>query len=322
MLTAPDFAKKQITVVMANEGERIALSNSNLVIRDANGKIKFQITCYRLFLVIVIGHCSITTPLIQTARKFNFYIALMTPGFRLYSIIGAEKDGNYLLHKKQYSYNGIDIAKAITINKINNQIAELNNCREKSEAVTEAVNSMKKYIEEIPSVNGLNELMAYEGLASKLYFKNHFTNVEWKGRQPRLKKDYVNSALDIGYTFLFTFIDVLLSVYGFDTYCGVMHRQFYMRKSLVCDIIEPFRPIIDHEIKKAINLRQIKASDFILINKQYKLQYSESARYVKLLMSAILGHKDSIFAYIQAYYRAFMKDSPAERFPIYNLSED
>ena len=104
MFTAPDFSKKQIVFVLFNEGEKLAFSNDNLVVKDSFGKVKFQCTCYRLFIIFAVGHTSITSALIQKAQKFGFYIALMTPGFRLYSIIGAQKDGNTLLHKKQYSY--------------------------------------------------------------------------------------------------------------------------------------------------------------------------------------------------------------------------
>lgn len=319
MITAPDFSKKQIAFILFNEGEKLAFSNDNLVVRDSEGKIKFQCTCYRLFLVFVVGHTSISTPLIQKAQKFGFYIALMSPGFRLYSIIGAEKEGNTLLHKKQYAYEGLGIAKAITENKMANQIAELKRIRSKNEYVNDAIDAIGLYMTHIPETSSLNEIMAYEGLASKIYFKTHFTNVNWKGRQPRIKRDYVNSALDIGYTLLFTFIDALASCYGFDTYCGVMHTQFYMRKSLVCDLVEPFRPLIDHEIKKAINLKQIKEEDFQLNNKQYKLKWSESARYVKILMSPLIENKEGIFTYIQSYYRAFMKELPAEKFPIFEL---
>ena len=148
-----------------------------------------------------------------------------------------------------------------------------------------------------------------------LYFKNFFDNVEWKGRQPRIKHDAVNATLDIGYTLLFSFIDALLSSFGFDTYCGVMHRQFYMRKSLVCDMVEPFRVIVDHSVKKAVNLRQIKEEDFQIIQQQYRLRWEKSAEYVQFLMLPIIEHKDEIFLYVQKYYRAFMKDSPIEAYP-------
>ena len=319
MFTAPDFSKKQIVFVFFNEGEKLAFSNDNLVVKDATGKIKFQCTCYRLFIVFAIGHTSITSALIQKSQKFGFYIALMTPGFRLYSIIGAKKDGNTLLHKKQYNYEGLGIAKKITKNKMQNQLYELKTVRHKSEYVKEAIGSITKYIEKIDEISTLNELMAYEGLASKIYFRNHFNNVLWNGRQPRIKRDFVNSTLDIGYSLLFTFIDAILSSFGFDNYCGVMHRQFYMRKSLVCDIVEPFRPIIDHEIKKGINLYQIKEEDFIIKNKQYRLKWEKSAGYVKILMKPLLENKELIFVYIQSYYRAFMKELPENDFPTFSL---
>lgn len=322
MLTAPDFSKKQIIAVMFSEGEKLALNNCNVVVKTADGKIKFQCSSYRVFLVLAIGNFSVTNALISAAKKYNFFIAFLTGGFRIYALVGADKDGNYLLHKKQYSYEGLGIAKVIVRNKILNQTAELRSVRNKSDAVKEAVAALEDYAEKAIKAENLNALMAYEGIASKVYFKNHFNNVIWRGRQPRIKTDYINSALDVGYSLLFTFIDAILQSYGFDVYCGVLHRQFYMRKSLVCDIVEPFRPIIDHTLKKAINLKQIKEEDFTVINKQYRLKWSESPRYVKIFLLPLLERKDGIFIYIRDYYRAFMKGLPSDSFPTYIIAED
>lgn len=321
LFTAPDFSKKQIIFVLFNEGEKISFSNDNLIVRDAQGRVKFQCTCYRIFIVFAVGHATITTPVIQKAQKFGFFIALLTPGFKLYSLIGAIKDGNTLLKRKQYEYEGLDIAKKLITNKIVNQLYELQSVRNKSENQKEAIALLKTYISNISNVSTLTELMGYEGLASKIYFKNYFTNMNWQGRQPRIKKDYINSVLDIGYTLLFTYIDALLLSFGFDTYCGVMHRQFYMRKSLVCDLVEPFRTLIDHEVKKAINLKQIQEIDFTVINQQFRLKWNETEKYVRILMKPLIENKESIFVYIQSYYRAFMKNSSAEIFPCYYLEE-
>ena len=322
MFTAPDFSKKQIVFVLFNEGEKMAFSNDNLVVKDANGKIKFQCTCYRLFLVFAVGHTVMTSVILQKAQKFGFFIAMMTPGFRLYALLGAEKNGHTLLHRKQYGYTGVGIARAIVKNKIENQVWELKRVRNKNDSVKDAIVRINAYIQNLSKTENLQEMMAYEGLASKLYFKNHFNNVEWKGRQPRLKRDYVNAALDIGYTLLFTFMDALLSSFGFDTYCGVMHREFYMRKSLVCDMVEPFRPLIDRAVKKAINLKQIKAEDFMVLKGQYRLKWDESARYISFLMQPLMDNKESIFVYVQSYYRAFLKGLSETHFPVYSTGED
>ena len=146
-----------------------------------------------------------------------------------------------------------------------------------------------------------------------------FNNVEWKGRRPRIKSDYINVILDIGYNLLFNFIDAILTAFGFDTYCGNLHRAFYMRKSLVCDIVEPFRPIIDMQVRKSINLNQFKEDDFELYNNRYALPWKISPQYTKILANVIITNKDEIYKYIQNYYRAFMRNKPVNEFPVFEL---
>lgn len=321
MITVPDFQKKQIVFVFFNEGEKMAISNDNLIVKNADGSIKFQCTCYRLFLVFAVGNYTITSVVLQKAKKFGFYIACLTSGFRLYSIIGAEKNGNTLLKRKQYNYSGNDIGIHIIKNKIINQRDVIKANRYKSDSAKECIKHLEQYANSINITMTLSEIMAYEGLAARLYFQNHFNNVLWNGRQPRLKKDYINSALDIGYTLMFTFIECILECYGFDTYIGVFHRQFYMRKSLVCDIIEPFRPLIDITVKKGINLKQIKESDFKNINNQQRLKYEYSGKYVKLFMTPLIEEKDKIFKYIQNYYYLFMKGANGDTFPVFSIYE-
>ena len=322
MISAPDFDKKQIVFVFFKDGEKLAFSNDNMIIKDPDGKIKLQITCYRLFIVYAVGHFSITSVLLQKAEKFGFFIALLTGNFRLYGLIGAQKDSNTLLKKKQYKYDSLDAAKHLTKNKIKNQELLLSSVRRKSDAQIEAIQKIREYYSQIDYANDLHHIMGYEGLASRAYFKNYFNNVQWNCREPRIKRDYVNSTLDIGYTILFSLIDSLLEAFGFDTYCGVMHRQFYMRKSLVCELIEPFRCIIDKQLKKSINLKQIKQDDFILINNQYKLNIKKNPDYAKILFTPILECKNDIFLYIRTYYRSFMKDIDTHEFPTFYIYDE
>jgi CRISPR-associated protein Cas1 len=160
-----------------------------------------------------------------------------------------------------------------------------------------------------------------EGSIARVYFNNIFDSVDWKGRKPRIKFDMTNSVLDIGYTILFNFIEALLNLYGFDLFVGVLHQQFYMRKSLVCDLIEPFRAMIDWQIRKSINLGQFKEDDFNVINGQYLLKWSENPKYVSILMEPLLEHRAEIFLYIQAYYRAFMKQKSISEYPLFLAEE-
>lgn len=321
MLSKDDFAKKQILFVFFNAGEKLSFRNDNLVIRDKDNKIKFQCTCYRLFLVFAVGNGSITSGLMQRAKKFGFNIVFMTQGLRPYQSLGNALDGNTLLHRTQYEYKGLDIAKHITANKMENQRRQLLRLRNKNELQREAIAHISDYLEALPSAENLHALMGYEGSASRVYFSAFFSNVVWMRRAPRTKCDIVNATLDMGYTLLFSFIDALLGCYGFDTYCGVMHTEFYMRKSLVCDLVEPFRCLIDAQVRKAISLKQCKEADFTIDNGRYMLKWEKNPDYISWLSKPLMEYKTEIHAYIQSYYRAFMKHKPISEYPVFRLGE-
>lgn len=72
-----------------------------------------------------------------------------------------------------------------------------------------------------------------------------------------------------------------------------------MRKSLVCDLMEPIRPVVDYQVRKSINLGQCKENDFEIINNRWCLKYKSNPQYIQFLMNAILEYKDDIFLYIQ-----------------------
>lgn len=319
MLSANDFSKKQIIFLFTNTGEKLSFSNDNIVIKDKEGKIKHQSTCYRLFMVCVVGNISITSGLIQRSKKFGFAICLMSTTFRVYEIIGSRMEGNTMLRKRQYEYTQNDIGRKIEQNKIANQMDTLKNIRKKTEEIKEGIEFLQDMIDKLNEPFNYLEVMGIEGNAARVYFTRVFNNVKWNGRKPRIKNDYINVTLDIGYTMLFNIVDAILQIYGFDTYYGVFHKCFYMRKSLVCDLMEPMRPIVDYSVRKAINLEQCKKEDFEVYDNRWVLKYKMNSKYIQFLMKDILEYKDEIFVYIQKYYRFFMKMKSVEELPRFKV---
>lgn len=317
MLNANDFKKKQIIFLFTNEGDKLSFLNDNIIVKNKEGGIKYQSTCYRLFMICVVGNISITSGLIQRSKKFGFSICLMTTTFKVYEILGARMEGNTLLRKHQYEYTENDIGRKIEQNKIKNQSQILKNIRGKNQIMKEGIELLDKMVVQLEQQLEYLEVMGIEGNAARVYFSRVFDNVDWKGRKPRIKNDYVNVTLDIGYTMLFNIVDAILQVYGFDTYYGVFHKCFYMRKSLVCDLMEPIRPVVDYQVRKSINLGQCKENDFEVINNRWCLKYKSNPQYIQLLMNAILEYKDDIFLYIQQYYRFFMKRKSASEIPVF-----
>ena len=320
MLTRPDFKHKQILFLFTNQGERLSFKNDNLIIQDENKKIKHQSTCYRLFTLFVVGNISLTSGLIQRAKKFQFSIILMSHNLKPYACINAQIEGNVLLRSKQYNYQQTDIARHIVKNKLQMQKYALNRIRAKTQKNQQAQQKITQLLQTlIHTPITLQDLLNIEGQAAKSYFKAMYDNTKWQGRKPRTKIDPTNTLLDIGYTLLFNMIEALLNLYGFDLYKGVYHQVFYQRKSLVCDLMEPARPIIDYRIRKAISLEQIDLDDFDQRQGQYILFGKKAAPYSAFLLTEILHYKESLFLYIQRYYRAFMQDKAIEQYPIFTI---
>lgn len=319
MLSAPDFRYKQFIIVQLSRGEKLSFKNDNVVVRDAEGKVRHQSTCHRLFALFIVGHISVTSGLLQRAKRFGFSIHLLTHNLKYYGAWQASAEGNVILREKQYAYQSLDIAQHIVANKIEQQIGLLKRQRSKTDDLKKAIQQLNTYHQQLPIAEpNLSSILGLEGIASRVYFSNLFINNDWRGRKPRVKHDINNLLLDIGYTLLFNIIDNLLMLYGFDVYKGVYHQTFYQRKSLVCDIVEPFRPIIDHQIVKAWSLGQIKKDDFGYSRHQYNLRGDASKKYTAMLLKALLAHKDEMFIYVQHYYRAFMREKEIADYPVFS----
>lgn len=320
MLERTDFEHKSMIFFFSNDGDKLSFRNENIVIKDKEGNTKIQVSCYNVFILFIVDNTTLTTGIFEKMNKFNFSICLMNRNLKIYKFITARMEGNTLLRKRQYMYDGSEIAKHIVINKISNQRKCLMKIRNKTNDMRIAISTLDRYIENLQNKDfDIQTIMGIEGSASRVYFPQMFSDVGWNGRKPRIKCDYINSTMDIGYTVLFNIIDALLNAYGFDEYCGVLHRLFYMRKSLVCDVIEPFRPVIDSCIRKNINLNIIKQSDFNIDNGKYILKYDYSKKYVKLFLEAILEYRNEMFLYIRDYYRAVMKNKNFSEYPIFKV---
>ncbi len=322
MMSTRDFEHKQIAFVFTTDGEKISFKNDNLVVTDKDGKIKHQSTCYRLFALFICGDFCLTSGVLDRSKKFGFTIVFMSPNLRVTSIMPSKAEGNVLLRKKQYAYDKTEIASHVIANKIHNQTYLLKKKRKKTAEEKEVIAKLEQYEKDVLKPNlSVQEIMGIEGISAKLYFKTLFADYNWQSRLPRVKNDITNTLMDIGYTILFNIVNALLEMYGFDVYVGILHTQFFHRKSLVCDLEEPFRPIIDAAILKALNLGQINEKDFWKNQNQYILPWKNSKKYVGIILEALLEYKNEIFIYLQSYYRAFMREKRIEEFPKFYMED-
>lgn len=321
MLSLPDFREKGLVICFTSEGQTISFKNDNLIVKDKDNTIILQHTCYLIFSVWIVGNITLTSGIIQRSKKYGFSIFIMSYGLKPQGVWNSGAEGNFLLREKQYNYQRLEIAWHLVRNKIENQVLLLKSIRGKNLETKTTIADLRSYHEREMAELNLKTILGLEGIASKHFFKIWFGDLNWNGRKPRVKMDPINVLLDIGYTYLFNFVEAMTLLYGFDIYRGVYHQNFYQRKSLVCDLVEPFRCIVDKKIKNAYRLGQVKVEDFNETKGFYSLRIDRNKQYTAWIVQDILKYKEEIFVYVQDYYRAFMRDKPIDQYPRFYIKE-
>lgn len=185
--------------------------------------------------------------------------------------------------------------------------------------IIEAIGHCEAALNTIDDIADHNQLLGLEGSVAKTFFSAYFQHLGWNGRHPRMKTDIMNVTLDMGYTILFNFMECFVRMFGFDLYVGVYHRLWFKRKSLVCDLIEPFRCIIDHAVLLAFNRKQFAEKDFTLQRHEYRLKHEKCADYYKVFYDALIDRKTDFFKYVQQYYRCFMGCKSIDKYPTFEF---
>lgn len=325
MFTSKDLEMRTIFVINCIEHNRsLRVSNGELMLEEIDGdrkktltKIPFQ----KMLALFVVGHITVTTPLIEKCKLHGVALVVMKPNLRPVFFWANAAEANYLLRKRQFEYGQEDltIGKILIRNKVENQRAALTKTRRKDEIICNAISQCEAALNSIDDVIDHNQLMGLEGIVAKTFFAAYFQKQNWKGRHPRMKCDAMNATLDIGYTILFNFLECFIRMFGFDLYVGVYHRLWFNRKSLVCDLMEPFRCIIDHATLLAFNRKQFSEKDFSVVKQEYRLKHEKCSCYYKVFYDALIERKMDIFKYVQQYYRCFMGRKSVKSYPTFKF---
>lgn len=90
----------------------------------------------------------------------------------------------------------------------------------------------------------IGDITNREGHAAKVYFNNVFGNDFIRGDNTP-----INKFLNYGYSILLSQFNKVITSKGYITQLGIHHKNDYNQFNLSCDLLEPFRPIIDAKAK-------------------------------------------------------------------------
>jgi len=144
-----------------------------------------------------------------------------------------------------------------------------------------------------------------EAHAAKLYFK------ELLGPQfSRDSSSDINAALNYGYAILLSAFNREITAAGYSTTMGVNHCNEYNPFNLTCDLMEPFRPVVDREVYKC---RNFAFDDF------FKSRLIDVLNHKVVILGKEQFLSNAINIYVKLFFRA-MEEGSEKELPEYDLT--
>jgi CRISPR-associated protein Cas1 len=252
---------------ISKRGDRLYVYKGTLLLRWFHTKDISQL--------IIVGNIAMTAQALTFLLINKIDTVFLTYYGKFKGRLVGEFGKNVSLRIAQFDFlssleNRQDLASSYIIGKISNMQCHLakRGKRNKHPLISDALIKNAAIMEKLSlGVNDLNILRGYEGITAKNYFAAfpafiYSPEFPFTGRNRRPPKDEVNALLSLGYTFLMNQIMTATYIVGLDPYYGALHDIAYGRQSLVLDIMEEFRPLVDNLIISIINRKEIRIEHF------------------------------------------------------------
>ena len=266
------YITDKVTLYINNDYE-LKKRGDNLLLYKNEEKIQ-SIPSLKIKDIVIIGNISLDSGIINFCKEKNIVIHFISRNGKYYGSLNFDLPLNIFPRLKQMEKRFSETeSNKLAINfvstKIINQKWLLDTFNQKIEFQMVNFDNINKY----------QEILGIEGSKSKEYFSHWKILIKnsdfvFKKRTKHPPEDEINALLSLCYTLLSCEIHTLCNIVSLDPYIGFLHKEYYGRPSLVCDLMEAYRPFIDKFILNIINRNEIKKDDFeVADNKiEYKLK--------------------------------------------------
>lgn len=264
--------------------------------------------------ISIFGNSSITTSCIQSLLMSKTPVCFFSGKGRYYGRLhGIEAERIDVLKKQIDAFSDDAFATAISVRiiaaKIHNQQIVLSRYAKATGKKVESELEMIRYMEKkVINARSASEVMGYEGMAAKVYFKalGEIVHQDFRfyGRTKRPPKDPFNSLLSLGYTLLMYEIMAKIETERMSPYCGILHTDRDGSPALCSDMMEEWRAVIvDTVALSMVQGNEIRLDDF-LTDDEYVGIYLNNAALRKYInkFERKLNTKNKYLAYDQKEY--------------------
>lgn len=263
------------TAYIVEQGCQLHKDGNRLVVRRGK-EILRELLLEDLQQIVLMGNVILTPPVMDVLIRNRVDTVFLTQKGRFRGRLMTSYTKNVNLRQAQYVKLQEQeftrrIAAAIVAGKLKNMYLLLlrYNRRLKDEKIASAAVSIRALRERLGVFSPLEVIRGIEGAATRVYFSAFGRLLKgegmvFKGRNRRPPLDPVNALLSFGYTMLANLLENQINLVGLDPYLGALHETEYGRPSLVCDLMEEYRPVFaDTLVITLVNRKVIGKDDFV-----------------------------------------------------------
>jgi CRISPR-associated endonuclease Cas1 subtype II len=239
--------------VVVSKPSKLDLRLGYMVVRDCESNIRVHISEISV-LIIENTASSITTALLNELTKQKIKVIFcdekQNPSSELVSYYGCHDSS--LKFRSQLEWSDINkqtVWTAIVTQKIKMQAQNLEFFH------LDEADMLYDYIDEIE----FNDESNREGHAAKVYF-----NAMFGKKFSRSDECPINAMLNYGYSIILSCFNREIVCNGYSTMLGLFHNNMFNSFNFGCDIMEPFRPIVDRAVKN-INPQKFETEEKRLV---------------------------------------------------------
>ena len=194
----------------------------------------------------------------------------------------------------------IYLQKQMLVSKLQSQIDFLSSL--KREELMRGIKQLRGYKESISGYSDKRKLLTTESRCGNIYFWNYAKLIHpeygFESRHGsglaltnRYASDVINALLNYGYSVLADEIAKFVNGLGLDAYYGFYHKIRNSFQSLIYDLIEPYRWMVDYAVLK-IQEQGIKKKEYVwTIEGKVVLDTNLIIRFLKLLPSKFYSER-------------------------------
>jgi CRISPR-associated protein Cas1 len=269
-------------IFLDDYGSFLGRGEGCLIVRDRNGKVeKYPLFEDEIGEVYLGNGNSVSVAALQTLAFWGIDTLITTSRGNPVAVVKSLKDDSHVATRvAQYeaskSEKGIEIARQMVLGKVigQNNILKKYGFRQLD---------LMRIKEKVAGTSSRNSLMTIEGHAAQFYFNQIFQlmpkALSITERKTFKAYDGINNIFNLCYTILKWKCYRAIIRAKLEPYLGFLHSEQFGKPSLVCDLMELYRYLVDDFIIQYC--KAIKKKDFFMQNEDYSNNRKGQRQYLK-----------------------------------------